>query len=737
MSDENSDTALSGILVLEVGGRVGAGVCGSLLAQLGAETVLAERPARADFTAGKACWRDQFVAGKLSFRPDPDDPDLLRRLAAAADVVILSSDVDPPLLAVAAEAAGIDAVVCDITAYGAGAPKSGRGAPASDWRLQAETGVADTTGRKDGPPVPSPLPVIEYMTGVYAAAAVVAALRVRRLGGGGQFIDMALYDSGFASLATFFPKLLLGGTEPVERAGNNHALISPWNVYKAADGWILICAGSDAQWERLCAVMGRDDVNAAGDYARMAARITYREQVDAIITKWTLGRTVADCAEALNAAALANGAIVTLDPHPREPNLGHRGMIRELDDGAGGTFFVPGSPLIMSATPGRAPDRLPAPDADRDAVANLVAEREAGIAAVAPTPAAKPALPMAGLRVVEVGHYTTVPLSTRHMGALGADVIKVEPPDGEATRGWLPVHEGRSFYFAYVNSDKRSLVLDLASDAGVEAFRRLIETADVLIENLKPGALARRGFSAENIAKINPRLIYCAVSGFGHASLYAGRPAYDSVVQAMSGIMEVVRDDGIPMKTGISIVDLLGAEMALVAVLAALEYRDRTNRGQFIDLSMQDIAAWMTQIAWNGKTEPAVPLTVVACADGHVLAEAAVEAVTCAAGGDMTMTDGKGASNLTRADLAARLTGAGLAAVPILPVHEVISAAHTRRRKLWFTVPDAGVDWPLLASALQLSRTPPRVRRPMPVLGRDDTDILAELGLAPVAENAD
>ncbi|HBT44030.1 MAG TPA: hypothetical protein DEB21_19140 [Rhodospirillaceae bacterium] len=345
--------------------------------------------------------------------------------------------------------------------------------------------------------------------------------------------------------------------------------------------------------------------------------------------------------------------------------------------------------------------------------------------------------PLQGLRVIDAATVIAGPTIGMLMGDFGADVIKVEHPRGDVLRETGQKKDGVGLWFKMANRNKRCVTLNFSHEKGQALFKELVKTADVLIENLKPGALARRGFSAENIAKINPRLIYCAVSGFGHASLYAGRPAYDSVVQAMSGIMEVVRDDGIPMKTGISIVDLLGAEMALVAVLAALEYRDRTNRGQFIDLSMQDIAAWMTQIAWNGKTEPAVPLTVVACADGHVLAEAAVEAVTCAAGGDMTMTDGKGASNLTRADLAARLTGAGLAAVPILPVHEVISAAHTRRRKLWFTVPDAGVDWPLLASALQLSRTPPRVRRPMPVLGRDDTDILAELGLAPVAENAD
>lgn len=234
-----------------------------------------------------------------------------------------------------------------------------------------------------------------------------------------------------------------------------------------------------------------------------------------------------------------------------------------------------------------------------------------------------PAQPLAGITVLEIGHYTTVPLSTRHMGALGAEVIKVEPPEGEATRGWVPVQDGQGYFFTYMNSDKRSVVVDLRTDEGAEHLEALIRRSDVVIENLKPGALARRGFSVERIGQINPRAIYCSVSGFGAHSLYAGRPAYDSVIQAMSGIMDVVVSNEVPVKTGISIADLLGAETALLGVLAALERRDREGTVLHIDLSMQDIAAWLSQQAWNGAGGRTDERCLVLCPDAFVMVECA------------------------------------------------------------------------------------------------------------------
>jgi crotonobetainyl-CoA:carnitine CoA-transferase CaiB-like acyl-CoA transferase len=320
---------------------------------------------------------------------------------------------------------------------------------------------------------------------------------------------------------------------------------------------------------------------------------------------------------------------------------------------------------------------------------------------------------LAGIRIVEIGHYTTVPLSARLLASLGAEVIKVEPPEGEATRDWPPAQRGQGYFFTYTNSDKKSLVLDLRRDGDAAVLRDLLRSADVLMENLKPGALARRGFSPAAAADLNPALIYCSISGFGAHSLYAGRPAYDSVVQAMSGIMDLVRADGVPVKTGISTADLLGAQMGVLAVLAALAHRDRTGQGQYIDLSMQDIAAWVTQTMWSAREPDGSPASVVACRDGHVLVEGP--------------SDQPVPQTLTKREAAAHLARTGVRATPVLTVLEMLAEPHTSARGLWFHVTDAGETWPLLASPLRLMGTPARVRKPMPALGRDTAAILASL----------
>jgi len=714
--------ALSGALVVELGSRIGAGVCGSLLSQLGA-TVVAVEPAGA--AAGKWRRRACFMAGKLSLAADldaPSDRDLLRDLIARCDALIVSSDVDGPGERVVPAGIEAGAVVCDVTAYGATGPLAGQAA--SEWHIQAVSGIVETTGMLEGAPVPVPLPIVEFMTGVHAAAATVAALRVARAGGGGQRIDMALYDCAFSAMATFLPRPLAGSSEPIRRAGNRHAMIAPWNVYRARDGWILICVGSDAQWQRLCDIMGRAELAAAPHLGRTPGRLARAAEVDGLVQAWVGGRTIGACVDALNRAQIACGPIVRIDGYPREPNLEHRGMIRRLHDPVSGIDAVlPGSPLRMSRSDGRAPERIPAPGVDREAVRRLATERPPPPGRRRPG-AATPAL--AGIRIVEIGHYTTVPLSARLLASLGAEVIKVEPPEGEATRDWPPTQHGQGYFFTYTNSDKRSLVLDLRREADAAALRDLIATADVLMENLRPGALARRGFSPEALAALNPALIYCSISGFGAHSLYAGRPAYDSVVQAMSGIMDVVRSQGVPVKTGISSADLLGAQMGVLAVLAALAWRDRTGQGQSIDLSMQDIAAWLTQMAWDAPAQAAEPLSLLACSDGYVLVEAGSEKADALAheapGGQPCA-----AAGLTRREAARRLTRLGAPAAPVLTVHEMLAEPHTAARRLWFPVTAGSGTWPLLASPLRLLGTPPAVRTPMPELGRDNPAILGAL----------
>jgi crotonobetainyl-CoA:carnitine CoA-transferase CaiB-like acyl-CoA transferase len=590
MSAANPDRhgmPLDGVLVVELGARIAVGAAGGLLAQLGASVVLVEPAApRAD---GKWAQRDLFAAGKLSLGLASDADNLGARLLDTADVVLTSSDVD----GVAAPPAG--AILCDITACGSTGPLAGQAL--SDQALQALCGIAETTGAADGPPTTIGAPVTEMSAALYGAAAVVAALRR----GTPEQIEIALYDCAVNTLTTFLPAHF-GGGRPT-RVGNWHPLLGPWNVYRARDGWVLICTASEPQWRRLCGMIGQPELADDPRYRAVDDRIQRRPELDALIGAWTERRDVAACIAAVGAAGIPCGPILTIADLPAEPNLAHRGMVSRLAAlHASATLRVPGSPFRTTAWRGRAPARVPARDADRAALAALLAARRAANAG--PT-SASARLPLSGIRVIEIGQYTTAPLATRHLIGLGAEVVRVEPPGGEATRTWRPGRHGLGYFFLLTNGGKRAVALDLASAAGKQALATLLRDADVLVENLKPGALARLGFDVARLSALNPRLIYCAISGFGADAVYPERPAFDAVVQAMSGLMDVTRSGGTPYKAGISMADICGGQFALLAVLAALVLRDRNGGGQAIDLSMQDAAAWLTQTAWNQAVAPA------------------------------------------------------------------------------------------------------------------------------------
>ena len=702
---------LGGLVVAELGDRIGAGVCGSLLAQLGAIVIV---PEWSNATEGKHRHRAQMVAGKKSIglrRGDTSDDALLIRLIERSDVLITSSDLDPACRPGSWPKAETR-VECDITAFGESGVLAGE--PFSDAQIQALSGIIDTTGMPDGPPTPIRLPIVEFMTGVYAAGACLAALRARKQSGKGQPIDMALYDCAFGAMSTFLPRLLDGSGSRVGRVGNRHAMTSPWNVFQARDGWVLVCAASDDQWRRICNVVGQPELGDDPRYRRVADRVARHAEVDGLLQEWVAERTIQNAIEVLGGVGIPCGPVAQVHGYPREANLDHRGAICRVRVRGGRELFVPASPLRMSLTPGLSPDRIPDRDEDREEVAALV---QTAPALASKTASRSAALPLKDLCVLEIGHYTTAPLAARHLANLGAEVIKIEPREGEAMRGWPPAKKGTGFFFAFTNADKRSLVLDLETPEGASTLKDLIARSDILIENLKPGALAKRGFSTEDMTRINPRLIYCAVSGFGTDTIYSGRPAYDTVIQAMSGFMDLTRAGDVPVKSGISSADLMGAEMAVVAILAAVEARDQTGLGQAIELSMQDVGSWLTMPLWNGD-ESAPRLNVMRANDGYVVVE----------DNGAAAAEPPRASEMTRDELACVLRDAGSCAAPVLSAAEMVASDQTRSRGLVFYAKDAmGEEWPLLASPLRLKGTPPVMRHLMGPLGSDGAAILAEL----------
>src|SRR6516225_1332172 len=225
---------------------------------------------------------------------------------------------------------------------------------------------------------------------------------------------------------------------------------------------------------------------------------------------------------------------------------------------------------------------------------------------------------LSGIKVLDLSRILAGPSAAQLLGDLGADVVKVEKPEeGDDTRKWGPPYvrgtsgeeTEESAYYLSANRNKRSIAIDIASDAGRELVHQLIGHSDVLVENYKVGGLARYDLAYEQIKDRYPRLIYCSVTGFGHTGPYASRPGYDFLIQGMGGIMSLTGvPDGEPMKVGVGIADVMTGMYAAVGILAALQHRQRTGEGQHIDISLLDTQiSWLVNAGTNYLTDGKLP----------------------------------------------------------------------------------------------------------------------------------
>ena len=246
--------------------------------------------------------------------------------------------------------------------------------------------------------------------------------------------------------------------------------------------------------------------------------------------------------------------------------------------------------------------------------------------------------PLTGLRVVELARVLAGPWAGQTLSDLGAEVIKVEAPQGDDTRQWGPPFVTRdddvsAAYFHSTNRGKASVIIDFKTEAGQVQLRELIGTADILIENFKVGGLAKYELDYASLKDVFPELIYCSVTGFGQTGPYAHRAGYDFIIQGMSGLMSITGEPGgQPQKTGVAITDIFTGVYATTAILAAVHQRAQTGRGQHIDMSLLDVAVAVTaNQAMNYLTSGVAPgmmgnahmnLTpyqVFDCADGHII----------------------------------------------------------------------------------------------------------------------
>lgn len=252
------------------------------------------------------------------------------------------------------------------------------------------------------------------------------------------------------------------------------------------------------------------------------------------------------------------------------------------------------------------------------------------------TDEAKPAWggPLAGVRVLDFTRVLAGPAASLALADLGAEVFKIEPPEGgDETRSFPPIRDGESHYFLSVNRGKKSIVVDLKSEEGVALVRDLAAKCDIVVENYRPGVMDRLGLGYEALSAINPGLIYCAISGYGQTGPLRDRPSFDIVLQAMSGALSVNGEPGMsPMKMGIPLGDLVGGINGPIAILAALHERNTTGRGRYVDISLMDgmlgLLGYLAQLAFFTGEDPKpqgsqhpnlVPYGIFPASDGSIV----------------------------------------------------------------------------------------------------------------------
>lgn len=376
--------------------------------------------------------------------------------------------------------------------------------------------------------------------------------------------------------------------------------------------------------------------------------------------------------------------------------------------------------------------------------------------------------PLAGITVLEIGQFMAAPFATMQLADLGADVIKIENPHGgDPVRATGPFLEGHSSPFARLNRNKRSVALDLKSQDGCSVLRRLIAEADVLVENLRPGTLTRLGFGWEAVHELNPRLVYVSASGWGQDGPLSQLPGLDIMAQARAGLMSVTgQPDGDPVKVGVPICDLVCALYGAMGAMAGLAARERTGRGQHVDVSLLEagvsFAIWEAGVyfATGGIGRPlgsahqsTAPYQAVRTADGW----ATIGAVTpktwqglCSALGlealyadpalgtafdrharrdTMIPAIEQVTSTMTTDEVVAALDGAGVPCAPINDVGQVFTDAHLQQRNYYWDAPHPELGQVRqLGSPIRLSDTPAVRGNAGPVLGADSEEVLRDLG---------
>ena len=775
--------------VLDLSDNRGGAFATRLLACTGAEVIVAEPPGGSPLRSAppliqgpdgvrSAAW-EYLSSFKQTVQIAPAD-----RVASAAGYHVAVVGSDSPGTSVAELANELrDAhpglVVVAVTPYGLTGPQATwRAGDLEHWALGGHMAL---NGEPDREPIPGGGAWNSHLAGATAAVAAQAAL-LAPAPQRGVLVDVSAQAALAAAHQWSFSMFTHTGVVK-RRAGNKHAeMHHPLNLYECNDGWVCIAAATFNQWEGLCIAMDRVELLADDDLANAANRFDRADEIDAAVTKWTLGRTVADVVEACQSHFCPAAPVGNLVDILGDEQLAYRDYWRPVPE-LGDRAVVPGVPFVVPASP----DTRPAPTA----------------APAAASPAAEFA-PLRGVRVLELTISWAGPLAGRFLADLGADVVKIEHPTSRGVAmttpdpdaepepwnwGELPpitvrngvfpdAHPGDEWWnrmslWNKMNRSKRSLCLDVKGPGGREVFERLVGTADIVLNNYSPRGVRSLGIDHDTLRAIKPDLVTVAMSGFGATGPGSEAVSWGPILDAGSGLAATTgyRDSG-PYKQGLAYPDPVGGIHGASAALAAWAEHQRTGGPVHVDLSQletlltiggdQVLEASITGQSperRGARSSIHAPAGAYRCAGDDRWLALTVED---AADWDrlvslMPSLDRPGWGDVDQRrrdhdaidDLIAEWTGqraahdavtqlqnAGLAAAVVATNQDLVEDPQLAARGFMVTVNQHTCGPRLYPGAHFLVDGHPQAIRPVSPLGGDNTDVLNELGYSPAEQAA-
>lgn len=598
-------TPFDGLRVLDLSTEIAGPYCTKLLCDAGAEIIKVEDPNHPDplrrwcasgtpIPDGEDGALFRFLnASKSSLALDPthaDDRRVLGRLAAGVDLIVESGGpgglehwgLDWPALHV--EHPRLCAL--SISPWGLEGPCAER--PATDFTLQAALGSIDYRGLPGRKPVFAGGRVGEWAAGSFAAVGALSALIGSRSGGAGQHVDVSMFETMALCLTVYHDlnSQWFEGRLP-------RAIEIPSNE-PTRDGWVGLCTITGQQWTDFCSLLGRQDIAENELYLDGRARMEHFDTMREMIHGWTRQHTTDEIIQLaglmrIPAAPLGNGQTL-----PEMDQMQARGVFQEQPSGA----LHPVPPYRLSASPLRPLGDASALDADRESVLSALDTARRGIWGAGDSADARPgestALPLDGLRVIDLTCFWAGPVATSYLASMGADVVKVESiqrPDGMRFAGsvrnselweWSPVFHG-------ANTGKRAVTLRLDDEEGNALLRRLIADADVVIENFSARVLENFGLGWEAIHDLNPRAILVRMPAFGLDGPWRDRAGFAMTVEQVSGLAWITGYPDLPLVLR-GFCDPVGGMHAVFALMAALEHRSQTGEGQLVEVALAEVA---------------------------------------------------------------------------------------------------------------------------------------------------